>query len=229
MISKQAQLESPMICFLSRYCTFCQMRFNADVPLCHRCQQQLIRLEKACITCGESTSFSSCDACALNGTDIHRLYVHWTYSEPLKTLIHRFKFQQDLHLRHYLAHLMAAHLPPQALDTECLIPVPLHTQKLKSRGFHQTLLLAKTLSKNLKIPVSAGYCKKIKDTLPQMQLNRDERLFNLQNTFECRRPPYQHITLIDDITTTGSTLKQMAQQFQQLGVNCIDAWTIAKA
>lgn len=218
-----------MFFLLARHCLCCQMRFKSQKPICVRCEQRLLRLTQHCITCGEWSRLESCENCALNGTDLHRLYVSWNYSEPLKTLIHQFKFQHDLHLSHYLADLMIEHLPQRALETECLIPVPLHPQKLKQRGFHQTLLLAKAISKRLNIPISTQYCQKIQDTLPQMQLNRDERLFNLQTAFQCTRPPFAHITLIDDITTTGSTLKQLARHFQASGIPCIDAWAIAKA
>lgn len=207
----------------------CQMDYRGKCPLCIPCTKRLIPLNQACITCGEWTRFESCDTCTVQGTDIHRLYVPWTYSEPLKTLIHHFKFLEHYYLKDYLADLIISRLPASALQTECFIPIPLHPQKLKARGFHQTLLLAKTLSKRLKIPVSMAYCQKIKDTPAQMSLNRDERLFNLQGAFRCSQLPYQHITLIDDITTTGSTLKNIAYLFQQQEVPLIDAWAIAKA
>ena len=214
---------------LPRHCLMCQMDFYGPSPLCRLCIHRLIPLQEACITCGEWTRFNSCEACTINGTDIHRLYVPWTYSEPLKTLIRHFKFQDHFYLSDYFADLILAYLPSEALHTECLIPVPLHPKKLKKRGFHQTLLLAKALSKRLKIPVSTTYCQKIRDTPAQMALNRDERLFNLQDAFECSPFPYQHMTLIDDLTTTGSTLKTIARLFQQQGVTTIDAWAIAKA
>jgi ComF family protein len=214
---------------LARHCLMCQMAYRDHTPLCKLCTQRLIPLQEACITCGEWTRFESCESCTINGTELHRLYVAWSYSEPLKTLIRHFKFQDHFYLSSYLAELMIANLPLLALKTECLIPIPLHPKKLKTRGFHQTLLLAKALSKRLKIPASTQYCQKVKDTPAQMALNRDERLFNLQEAFKCFPLPYQHITLIDDITTTGSTIKNIAHLFQQQGVTTIDAWAIAKA
>jgi predicted amidophosphoribosyltransferase len=67
------------------------------------------------------------------------------------------------------------------------------------------------------------------NTAPQSSLDRLQRKHNLNHVFACQPVNYQHITLIDDVTTTGSTIKTLANLFQQQGVSKIDAWILCKS
>jgi len=214
---------------LPRICLICQMQFKHDTPICGACESFIPRLKNACMSCAEPSTQTFCGSCRHQGSILHRMYVFYPYEQPLKQLIGQFKFNQSLDLNHYLAQLMLKYLPIEALHTQCLIPIPMHPKKLRQRGFHQTILLAKQLSKLTGIPYRTRLCKKIINTAAQSSLDREQRKHNLSQAFSCQPVDYQHITLIDDVTTTGSTINTVASLFQQQGVSKIDAWILCKS
>ena len=214
---------------LPRICLVCQMQFKDPTPLCKACELLIPRLKNTCMSCAEPSTHSFCGRCRQHGSVIHRLYVFYPYQQPLTQLIKQFKFGQSLDLNRYLAQLLLNHLPTEALKTQCLIPIPMHPQKLRQRGFHQTALLTKQLSKKTGIPYQLNLCKKTINTVSQSSLTRLQRKSNLEHAFTCQPIQYQHITLIDDVITTGSTLQTLANLFQQQGVLKIDAWVLCKS
>ena len=208
------------------------MTTQYQAPICPCCEKHIQILKNACHSCAKPTASKDiwfCNHCRLESQNIHHLYVPYVYTEPLKTLIHQFKFYEGLDLVVYLAHKMIEALPDEALKTQVLVPVPLHRSRLQQRGFNQTLLLAKVLSNELRIPLRTDLCIKKKPTPAQAELSKKERIQNLSHAFQCIRNDFQHLTIIDDVVTTGSTLGAIAQGFQELDVRTIDAWALCKA
>jgi len=129
-----------------------------------------------------------------------------------------------------LGRLMISALP-QGVDTDVIIPVPLHPTRLRAREFNQSLLLADQLSRHLARPVSATNLVRTAATDPQTTLSRQERLRNLRNAFEIRRPPDlsgKRILLIDDVFTTGATLNECARSLRNAGAGPVFALTLAR-
>lgn len=216
---------------LPKVCYGCGLSFTDDLALCRFCISMLKPLINPCWICAEPQSDPDsvyCLYCRKTDSNIHRLYAFYQYVYPLDHLIHQFKFKHHYGLKYSLAKLFLDKLPFAALTTQCLIPVPLHPRKLAQRGYHQTRLLCQTFKNMTGIPYSLNYCQKIKNTASQMKLDRPSRLENLDGAFHFSKPPYRHITIVDDITTTGSTTAIMAQGFQKLGVEKIDVWCLAK-
>ncbi len=104
----------------------------------------------------------------------------------------------------------------------------MHAQKIRSRGFNQAAILARSLAKILKIPCDLTCCQKIINTLPQASLEKKERQSNLKNAFRATPVPYKHIALIDDLLTTGSTANEVAFTFKKIGVEQVDVWCCAR-
>ena len=129
----------------------------------------------------------------------------------------------------FLASILITAIPEEALKTECLIPVPMHPKRLQQRGFNQAAELVKHLSRAFKIPYALSHCKKIINTAPQAELTAAERRKNLRDAFHARPLPYQHVTLVDDLLTTGSTVNELAKTLKQLGVTRVDVWCCARA
>ncbi len=225
------RLSIPHSLRLPRICLICEMTYQNQYPICPACTQNLPYLNHYCLSCGYKIDekHQYCQSCTHQGSVIHEFNAPLIYQEPIKHLLQLFKFHQGFDLCSFFAELMMQNLSLSCLASECLIPVPLHNKKLFQRGFHQTWLLAKHLSRRLKIPVSLNYCKKIKNTSSQASLDKKNRKSNLKHSFSYTKPPYSHITLIDDVHTTGTTLNLIAQGFSDLGVEKIDAWVIAKA
>jgi ComF family protein len=220
-------------CFtLPRICLICKLKYKKRTPICPECEKKIPSLPTLCFFCSEPTLDASsqlCLQCQYQASNIRRIFVFYEYAEPLRTLITDFKFHHHYSLLNYLSELFLSQLPEDAKQTECLIPIPLHRKKHAKRGYHQTYLLAKSLGKRLSIPVSLKYCKKIIETASQSQLNRQDRQHNLKNAFKFSKPNFEKITLIDDIITTGATIQTIAQGFQELGVEHIDVWCLAKS
>ena len=105
----------------------------------------------------------------------------------------------------------------------------MHYKRLRQRGFNQAAELAKQLGKTLKLPYDLYQCKKIRNTPPQASLDARQRQKNLHDAFLAAPIPYQHITLVDDLITTGNTVNELAKSLKMQGVDRVDVWCCAKA
>jgi len=142
------------------------------------------------------------------------------YQDKAREMIHGLKFDNKRYLARTLGYLMLecyrAHLMGLPIDGIC--PMPLHRNRLRKRGFNQSLLLAQELSEGLGIPVYPDGLRRIRDTRPQMELTREERLKNVEGAFV---PGMEFqgrcILLIDDVLTTGASVRECAQVVQTGG------------
>lgn len=110
-----------------------------------------------------------------------------------------------------------------------IIPVPIHPKRLKQRGFNQTDIIADELGKILGISVNKGKIIRIKNTRPQKDLNDIDRIKNIQGAF-CSTEGYRpgkNVLIIDDIYTTGTTIRQIAQILKALGAEKVFFLTIS--
>ncbi|MCW8890047.1 MAG: ComF family protein [Sedimenticola sp.] len=112
---------------------------------------------------------------------------------------------------------------------ELLIPVPLHPNRIKHRGFNQALELASVIGRELAIPVDHKHCRRLCDNTPQAGLNKLQRRSNIRGAFEIKNGlNVSHIALVDDVVTTGSTVNELARQLKKTGIQRIDVWAIAR-
>jgi ComF family protein len=112
------------------------------------------------------------------------------------------------------------------------MPVPLGKRRLKWRGFKQAEELAKELSSFLKIPLVSDCLIKIKETLPQVELSEKEREENIKGVFKIKNDEKilgKKILLVDDVYTTGSTMKECARILKRAGAKEIIGIVIARA
>lgn len=157
------------------------------------------------------------------------IYTACHYQYPLDRLIQLFKHQQRLELLPILVHCLQQLEKPQV---DAIIPMPISTQRLRLRGFNQSLLLATALGKHWDIPVWQPVNKHHR--LPQQGLSRAERLINLENAFY----PAPHtaeplkdkrVIILDDVVTTGSSILSLSQTLLDMGAIQTDAVCIARA
>jgi ComF family protein len=110
------------------------------------------------------------------------------------------------------------------LMPDALIPVPVHKERYRKRGFNQAELVAKELGKYCKIPVISDFLIRVKNTLPQKELSDRERSDNLRHAFSVRNESQELsklidcVIIIDDIYTTGSTIEACTRTLQEVGV-----------
>ncbi|MBI4358842.1 MAG: ComF family protein [Candidatus Omnitrophica bacterium] len=115
-----------------------------------------------------------------------------------------------------------------------IIPVPLDSRRARERGFNQALIIAKMLKRTDKknTPPIVPLLRKVKKTLPQSQLRREERLNNLAGAFTIRKQRGirgKQILLVDDIFTTGSTINECTKVLKEAGADRVDFFTIARS
>jgi ComF family protein len=158
-----------------------------------------------------------------------KAYIDYEYTEPLRSLLHQFKYANALYLAGFFSQLMFNSIHKMTPKPQCLIPVPMHPKRLKSRGFNQAVVLSKLLAKSLHIPYNLNCCKKIKNTSAQASLSQEERRKNLKSAFSVASLDYQHVLIVDDLLTTGSTVNEIAFLLKQCGVQRVDVCCPARA
>jgi len=218
----------PATCFL------CQEPAHRALDLCHACEQDLPSITIACQRCRQPVAASQqtlCGRCLTEPPPYHACYVFWDYQTPMNYLIKQLKFSGQLCVARLLGELLAAKLRVAYANKplpECLIPVPLHTSRLRQRGFNQALVIAKTISRALAIPLDYQSCTRHRATTTQSELPAKNRLQNVKNAFSLNKPiSYRHIALVDDVITTGHTLAEFSKLLQPY-VQQIDIWCCAR-
>jgi len=170
------------------------------------------------------------------------LYFATEYKNPLiKNLIKLFKYEPFVkELAKDLASLIIDHFqlleknPPFLLSNSelLLIPVPSEKRRLKWRGFNQAEEVGKEIAKFLKIPLFNDVLIKNRETLAQVELSEEERKENVKEVFSCQNPEKiqeKKILLVDDVYTTGSTMKECARVLKKAGVKEVIGLVIARA
>jgi ComF family protein len=126
---------------------------------------------------------------------------------------------------------MADYLQDNPVHGEVLVPVPLHSRRLRERGYNQSNLLAQELGKLIDIPVIDGSLRRIKDSLPQARTTTiDERRENVKEAFTCQGEELKekHVILIDDVCTSGATLEACAVALKAGGAISVWGFTLAR-
>ncbi|WP_343210393.1 ComF family protein [Anaerolentibacter hominis] len=194
------------------------------------CQGRLIPVgEPSCCKCGkplERQEQEYCYDCLRKGHSYERGFALWRYDCTAREAIAAFKYRGKQEFAEFFADELVRQFGPQLRKTgaQAFIPVPVHTSRLKSRGYNQAGLLADALGKRLDIPVVSDYLYRQKKTEPQKGLNDRERLRNLLQAFavdgdkQKRFKDLKRVILVDDIYTTGSTIEACTRVLRQAGV-----------
>jgi ComF family protein len=150
------------------------------------------------------------------------------YQAPISTLVPRFKFHQDLAAGRLLAELFCRNT--SSFDRpDALVPVPLHLARLRKRGFDQALELAKMIAKRKSIPLRTDLLHRVRNTAAQSYLDASQRGKNLRNAFVVSQQSMPaHIALLDDVMTTGATVRECAKVLLKAGAKRVDVWVIAR-
>lgn len=216
---------------LPAICGLCNHYHSGPTAICTVCIALLTPIGPSCCYCAlplPDAAFLVCGQCCRKRPDIDCVITAYRFEEPLRTLLHEFKYREGLHLLTFLTTLMLHALPIEGYKSECFVPVPMHPKRIRKRGFNQAAELAKQLSRRLNIPCDLSHCQKAINTSPQAGLSAEARRKNLRHAFQVQPQKYQHITLIDDLMTTGSTANELARVLKKQGAIRVDLWCCAR-
>ena len=214
-------------------CLLCQAGGTRDLDICDACVTTLPKIHHSCKRCALPLSSSSgdvCGNCQQNLPYYDAALAPFYYTFPIDRLLQRLKFHGTLSSARLLGNLMADCLLQWRVELpDCILPVPLHYRRLKARGFNQSLELARFIGRRLNIPLDAQSVNRIKHTRPQMELSLELRRRNIGGAFEvCQAFHWQHVAIVDDVMTTGSTVNELARTLRWAGVTRIQVWSCAR-
>ena len=151
------------------------------------------------------------------------------YEFPVDAAIKALKFRRRLSYGPALAQLLRSVCTELPADIDAILPVPLHWRRHWWRGFNQALEIARPLAKQLGVPVIRSV-KRRRATAPQSGLTAAERANNLRAAFAVRGAiRHRHVVIVDDVITTGATVRQLARTLRQAGVKRVSALAVARA
>lgn len=212
--------------WINQQCQLCHLPLSSGERVwCHHCLASFPQ-PPYCSHCGATTlaPANHCGQCLASPPPWQRLYRLGEYGFPLSQLIHQLKFGKKFWLAQPLGQLLAQQIDQPA---PLLLPVPLHPLRRFSRGFNQSSDLARAIADNTHSRcLPDGFCR-IRHTKVQKQLTKKEREKNLHQAFILNAKPLpDHIAIVDDVVTTGSTVTELTHLLQNEGVKRVDIYCI---
>jgi ComF family protein len=196
-----------------------------------------------CTLCGFPGASLDLDLCEICREDlpwapsIGTELVALRYEHPVDELVRRLKYHGAIAHARVLGVLLAqvARERGEALPA-LLVPVPLHAARWRERGFNQAAAIARYAGHLLEIPVMRHAVVRVRDTPSQTTLDMNARRRNVRGAFAVRRGrslarllEAGHVAIVDDVITTGSTMKELRRVLLQAGVRRVDPWAVARA
>jgi len=205
-------------------CLFCGQ--PAEASLCGECKKNIIPPPyNRCLICGKPMQERAiCFDCSKTSCPYDLLIFAGKYEGLLMKAVHLFKYHRKLSLVEPLSELMIRQLEKEMeeINFSWVIPVPLHPEKKIQRGFNQAEELARSISSRFRIRLGLHLIKKIKFTPSQSSLSRFERKEAIKGAFALEVPKKifknERILLVDDVFTTGSTIREIAKLLKGKGV-----------
>jgi ComF family protein len=200
--------------------------------LCEGCRARIRRLEEPlCRRCGvEVQSARSECGCRARLRSLTRLRSAVAYEGPIEAAVHRFKYEGWKRLAAPLAQVMAERLAVEGVAARLLVAVPLHPQRRRLRGYNQSELLARELSRLLALASPPGVLVRTRATPPQVGHDRKRRFENVAGAFAWRGARWngEAVLLIDDVATTGATLDACASALRAAGSGPVTGVSLAR-
>lgn len=223
---------------------FLDMLFPVHCASCHRsghvlcpsCIAQIQPLPSPfCQQCGTPLFPGSiCKSCQYHPLKLNGQRAVSTYQEPLRTCIHALKYYGNTRLAEPLGLLLAEAYRRYGIKADIMIPVPLHSERQRQRGYNHASLLAEVCSTRLAIPLHEDVLVRHRATAAQVDLNPKDRYPNVAGAFLCTSAFAtgalygRRIVIIDDVSTTGATLEACAAPLFAAGAEAVWGLVLAR-
>ena len=222
LCKKYCGLRSP-VDFLCPHC-FNSIQFNLP-PFCLKCSRPL----------GGSFQYPKCRECRLKKTFFDFAWGACLYHEPLRQLIHLFKYDQKTFLRFPFHKLLVNFIETYHFDIaqfDTLVPIPLYSARLRERGYNQSEIIAGGIAQKFNLGISSHNLIRMRPTPSQTILSQKERWTNLEGAFRIKHSKEFHnknVLIIDDLLTTGATASEAACVLKLAGAKTVGVLTLAIA
>ena len=220
---------------LTPHCILCGHRGFSYLDICVDCFADLPRNQYCCYQCGEHFDIAMeivhyCGRCLSQPPAFDKTLAPFLYQDSMRYLVTGLKFAQQFQNARLLANLLAETIDISQDLPEVLIPLPLHPNRYQERQFNQSIELARHLSKRFNISMDLSSCQRLKDTVHQTSLAAKQRQKNMHNAFSVKNTlNAKHVTIIDDVLTTGASASALASALKEKGVCRVDVWVCARA
>ena len=229
--------ETAVVFLYPARCRVCKASLEVtSIPyICANCWHDIQFLESPwCDICGTPNVDGRCDECAISPPRYGKLRSIALYQTTLQQAIHLFKFEKKKVFVRHLIRLMNTHIPKDCVMAEYdfILPVPIHKKRLRERGFNQATLLAKGIAETEGVPILTNALVRRRHTVAQSSLGMDARQHNIIGAFEIRKPEVIHnkrILIIDDVFTTGATVREVVNEVWKADPAEVDVLTLARA
>ncbi|GAB4437020.1 MAG: ComF family protein [bacterium] len=206
--------------------------------VCKECLEKLpYNKESCCVKCSiplqNAGDSAICGDCLRNPPAYTRIYSLFTYEGVVKEIIHKAKFNQKSFYFERLFDLAKGELAADISifsDYNVIIPIPVSKKRLLERGYNQSAIIAKLLSKLIKRPVLLTTLIKVKDTKPQTNFGREERFKNVKDAFSLKNKLNSvKVILVDDIVTTTATVREASKVLKKGGADEVIVFSLTRA
>ncbi|MBI5024709.1 MAG: ComF family protein [Candidatus Omnitrophica bacterium] len=224
------------------HCLVCSTHYTAHPPgsgVCPPCRAAIVfNRPPFCRKCSRHLGISAtniCKECRKAGPSFDFAWSACLYEDPIKDLLHRFKYGQKTQLRRLFAEVMISFIKEYGLDTgqfDAIVPIPLSSTRSRERGYNQAQLLAQELAREFSIPLApeGNHLRRVRHTGPQSFLDEKQRWTNIKGAFTIRKLnnlKHKNILLIDDLLTTGATASEAARVLKDAGAGTVGVLTLA--
>lgn len=220
-----------------KFCLGCGM---VGGYICNRCRKKLIYIDKdRCFYCQKPSLFGLTHRRCQKKNGIDGFMTIFYYNNLLKKIIKAFKYRRAVAVWHEMSlliepeKLIKINFYKKLFGNEEVVfqPIPLHSKKLRERGFNQSLIIARFFQQFLDFPI-VDSLKRIKETKPQAQIKkRQRRAANLKGAFGVKNRKIisdKRVILIDDLLTSGKTAAEAATTLKKAGAKAVYVLTLAK-
>lgn len=188
-----------------------------------------------CLKCGRRVANIDfvCDECSSKDIYIEESWSCCYYEGTIKECIHLFKYRGYMGLSDIFESIMTGFIKKHNIgyNIDLVVPVPIHSSKKRDRNYDHVGILARLIAANMEIPVDLKNLKKLKWTRSQSELDRENRLHNLKDSFfAVDKNAFQgkNILLVDDVYTTGTTINECAKILLGAKAGSVSSLTIAR-
>ncbi len=200
--------------------------------MCSACVADLPRNRVCCARCALplKTAAALCGECIAREPPFAATFAPFEYAHPLDLLLVRLKFARNLAAGRVLAQLaLDVFAESEVSIPQAIVPMPLHRDRLRERGYNQVMEIARPFADAVGIPIREILTRR-RATVAQSDLDAMARRRNVRGAFEILVDEVpSHVALVDDVMTTGTTVRECARVLRRAGVERVDVWVIARA